>query len=86
MSGREDSNLRPPEPHSDSSLTDPQADQAVTASPPGACTTACTNIPENVKLNTIDALADELLRLPKEDRAKLAAILLQQGDDGPKGG
>jgi hypothetical protein len=71
---------RPPEPHSEGTPTDPQADQVVTPTPSDACTTACTNNQEMNKATDLDALAAELLALPKEERARLLAKLLGEGD------
>jgi hypothetical protein len=72
MSGRLDSNQRPPEPHSESTPTDLQAEPLVTPTPSDACTTACTCNQETTKATDLDALAAELLALPKEERARLA--------------
>jgi hypothetical protein len=51
----------------------PQKEDA--ASPPLACTTACTNEAGNANGGTLEALAAALLSLPPEDRARLAALL-----------
>jgi hypothetical protein len=76
VSGRLDSNQRPPEPHSDNTPTDPQAEQSLAATPSGACTTACTGEAKTVNGTDLDALAAELMKLPKEPRARLLAKLL----------
>ena len=50
-----------------------------TPTPSDACTIACTNNPETAKATDLDALAAELMKLPKEDRARLLAKLLGNG-------
>jgi hypothetical protein len=60
--------------------TDPQAEQSVTPTPSAACTTACTSESKNAHGIDLDALANELLALPKEIRARLLAKLLGEGD------
>jgi hypothetical protein len=52
----------------------------VTPSPSDACTNACTNNQETTKVTDLDALAAELLALPKEERARLLAKLLGKGE------
>jgi hypothetical protein len=51
-----------------------------------ACTTACTNNHETAKATNLDALAAELLALPKEERARLLAKLLGNGEGEGKAG
>ena len=59
-------------------LTD--AGKELTATPSAACTLACTANTENRNETTLDALAAALLGLSPDDRAKLAALLVGQGD------
>ena len=54
----------------------------VTPTPSGACTTACTNSPKTTNATDLDALAAELMKLPKEERARLLAKLLGEGGAG----
>ena len=48
--------------------------------PSTACTPACTNAPKKGRAIDLDALAVILLDLPKEDRMRLLAKLLGQGE------
>ena len=82
MSGRLDSNQRPPEPHSENTPTDPQAEQSLAATPSDACTTACTGGAKTINGMDLDALAAELMQLPKEERARLFAKLLGDSQVG----
>ena len=47
--------------------------------PSDACTSACTNNSEIAKTTDFDTLAAELLKLPKEERARLVSLLLGRG-------
>jgi hypothetical protein len=52
----------------------------VTSTPSPVCTTVCTTNQETTKTTNLDALAAELLALPKEERARLLAKLLGEGE------
>jgi hypothetical protein len=87
MSGRLDSNQRPPEPIQEPVQPNllPQKDD--TASPPSACTGACTGGAGTANAGTLEALAAVLLGLSPEDRARLAAMLTREaGQVEGKGG
>jgi hypothetical protein len=70
------SNPRPLGCNTSGTPTDPQADQPLTPTPSDACTNACTNNQETTKATDLDALAAELMKLPKEERAHLLAKVL----------
>jgi hypothetical protein len=70
------SNPRPHGCDTESVPTDPQADQSVAPPPSGACTSACTQSEETAKDADVHALAVELVKLPKEQRERLLASLL----------
>jgi hypothetical protein len=53
-----------------------------TAPPSPVCTSVCTNNQEIAKTTDLDALAAELLALPKEERARHLAKLLGKGEAG----
>jgi hypothetical protein len=57
-----------------------KADQVVTPTPSAGCTSGCTKNTETAKATDLDALAAELLALPKEERARLLAKLLGKGE------
>ena len=48
-----------------------------------ACTTACTRSGERAHDQTVEELAAALLRLAPADRARLAAMLLEQSRESP---
>ena len=50
--------------------------KVVTPTPSPVCTSVCTNNQETTKATDLDALAAELLALPKEERARLLAKLV----------
>jgi hypothetical protein len=52
--------------------------KGLTASPPDACTNACTNNPETGNAATVEALAAALQALSPADRQRLAALLSGQ--------
>ena len=54
--------------------------KGVTDDAPAACTTACTSNQEIAKAIDLDALAADLMKLPKNDRARLLAKLLGKGE------
>jgi hypothetical protein len=74
------SNPRPHGCDTASPPTDPQAEQSVTPTPSAACTTACTSEPKNAHGIDLDRLAAELMKLPKDERARLLAKLLAKGE------
>ena len=57
-----------------------ETSKGLTETVPDACTTACTNSPKITNATDLDALAAELLALPKEERARLLAKLLGKGE------
>ena len=57
----------------------PLLDKVDASAEPSACTSACTSKPETVQPGTVEALATALQALPPADRARLAALLLDQG-------
>jgi hypothetical protein len=63
-------------------LLPPQGD---TPSAPSACTPACTSEGETVQADALAVLAAALRRLSREDRARLAALLLGQQPGHPEG-
>jgi hypothetical protein len=79
MSGRLDSNQRPPEPHSGSDAPQGQDQTAVASSDAAVCTPVCTSGNEQPRTGNLDLLAAALLGLSAEDRARLAALLLGKG-------
>jgi hypothetical protein len=82
MSGRLDSNQRPPEPHSGSHATQVDSRKQDVAALPTVCTSVCTNGGEQDKTDPLAALAAALLSLSSADRARLAAVLLGQPEGG----
>ena len=56
----------------------------VMATPTAACTSACTSKPKNDNAGSLEALAAALLGLAPEDRARLAAILIQSSGEKSK--
>ena len=54
-------------------------DKSLTPTPNSVCTSVCTNNSEIAKTTDLDALAAELLKLPKEERARLVALMLGKG-------
>src|SRR5262245_53473880 len=56
--------------------------QAVTSGQQPACTNACTNEPKPEQTDPLTALAAALLGLSTEERARLAAMLLEKRDGG----
>ena len=51
------------------------------ATPPVACTAACTSKPGIANETPLEAIAAALLNLPAADRAKLLALLQSAGPD-----
>ena len=76
MSGRLDSNRRPPEPHSGGNQSQVCSSQAHVNNPATVCTPVCTSTPKPEQDSPLDVLAATLLGLSPEDRARLAALLL----------
>jgi len=58
-----------------------EAGKGLTETVSDACTTACTNLPKTTNATDLDALAAELMKLPKEERARLLAKLLGNGKE-----
>jgi hypothetical protein len=51
--------------------------KGLAASAPSACTSACTSDPKTVHASTVEDLARTLSGLSSDDRARLAALLLE---------
>ena len=78
MSGRLDSNQRPPEPHSGGNASQLPPAQAHPGSDPGVCTPVCTSEGATQQNDPVTAIAAALLGLSPADRARLAALLVGQ--------
>jgi hypothetical protein len=59
-----------------------EVSKGLTPGAPPACTAACTSEAQTANAGTVEAFAAALLRLPSADRARLAAMLLN--DDAGK--
>ena len=86
VSGRLDSNQRPPEPHSGKSESQGRLTQKVASDAPSVCTPVCTNQAPSAPGCSLDLLAAALLNLSPEDRARLTAVLLRGPAGDPKAG
>jgi hypothetical protein len=78
MSGRLDSNQRPPEPHSAEVVTQSDSPQGVVAALPSVCTPVCTTKEDSGTSPSLASLAVALMSLTPEDRAQLAGLLLSR--------
>ncbi len=78
MSGRLDSNQRPPEPHSGGDASQLLPNQGDRESDPSVCTPVCTNQATDQQPDPVAALAAALMGLSPADRARLAALLVGQ--------
>jgi hypothetical protein len=77
MSGRLDSNQRPPEPHAVRDVAKTPVNPASADADEPVCTPVCTGEGENARGPDLKALAAELGKLSPADRGRLAALLLQ---------
>src|SRR5262245_1492282 len=78
MSGRLDSNQRPPEPHSAPSASQESVHHGDAVSVPPVCTPVCTDKQKQPASTSLEVLAAALLGLSPEDRARLVSLLLGQ--------
>jgi hypothetical protein len=80
--GRQDSNLRPHGPES-SGCAPQTVISATDATPPAPiCTQVCCETEAFNKVPAVETLAAALLALSREDRARLAAMLLGEQAEG----
>ena len=63
-----------------------EAGKGLAESSPAVCTPVCTSKPEKANAGTVEALAAALLGLTPADRARLAAVLLSQGESAAETG
>jgi hypothetical protein len=74
------SNPRPHGCDTSEPASQPTIKSMVTPTPSAACTSACTSEAKKAKATDLDALAAELMRLPDDERARLIAKLLANGE------